>query len=166
MKIYLASSWRNASTLKHYIRYFRKQPNFKVDCFCDQEGGRTGFNIAEELAKAGYSPWAVNPITAFDHPAVADKFRIAFAEDKKWLDWCECCIMMMPCGKSAHLEGRYIKGQGKLLFLYWMDEPLPGEFDNMYQFADGLFYPRELTRLVETIKSYDYERKRNDTAQL
>jgi len=160
MKIYLASSWRNANVIiEHYLPLFRRQDSFTVDCFCDQKGGRTGFNIADELTTAGYNLRDVDAISALQHPAVREQFRIAFAEDKKWLDGCECCVMLMPCGKSAHLEGGYVKGQGKLLFIYWIVEPEKGEFDNMYQFADGLFRPRELWPLIETIQSYEAERR-------
>jgi hypothetical protein len=160
MKIYLAGSWRYAETIREYLKYFRKQERFEVDCFCDQEGGRIGFNIRECLERWGDDVRNVDAITALEHPAVADKFHIAFAEDKKWLDWCECVVMMMPCGKSAHLEAGYVKGQGKLLFIYWMADLVKGEFDNMYQFADGMFRNDNLYGLIETIKSYDNEYKR------
>lgn len=155
MRIYLASSWRNEIPIKIYLEFFRKQKGFEVDCFCDQEGGRTGFNIAKCLEKSGHNIYKVDAITALDHPAVSEQFKIAFNEDKKWLDWCECLIMMMPCGKSAHLEAGYVKGQGKLLFIYWMNDLVKGEFDNMYQFADGLFRHDELHKLIEAIKSHD-----------
>ena len=160
MRIYLASSWRNAEVVKVYMAHLRKQ-GFEVDCFCDQEGGRTGFNIADCLEAKGHSIYEVDPITALDHPVIAKEFKIAFAEDKKWLDWCECVIMMMPCGRSAHLEAGYAKGQGKLFFIFWMNELVKGEFDNMYQFADGMFRQDELHKLIEVIKSYDAERQIN-----
>ena len=159
MKIYLASSWRNEEAVKIYLDFFRRQKGFEVDCFCDQEGGRVGFNIANELEKAGYSLRDVDAISALAHPAVTDMFKVAFAEDKKWIDWCECLIMLMPSGKSAHLEAGYAKGSGKLVLIYWMTDLPKGEFDNMYQFADGLFRPNELHKLVEVIKSYDREKK-------
>lgn len=157
MKIYLASSWKAAEAVRLYLDFFRKQEGFEVDCFCDQDGGRIGFNIAELLEGSGYGINSIDAISALEHPAVAEQFKVAFAEDKKWIDWCECLIMLMPCGRSAHLEAGYAKGQGKLLFIYWMVDLLKGEFDNMYQFADGLFRPDELSKLVEVIKSYDAE---------
>ncbi len=161
MRIYLASSWRNVETIKIYMDFLRKQKGFEVDCFCDQEGSRTGFNIAESLEASGHSIFEVDPITALEHPAVANEFKIAFAEDKKWLDWCECVIMMMPCGRSAHLEAGYAKGQGKLFFIFWMHDLKNGEFDNMYQFADGMFRADQLAQLIEVIKSYDAQSKTN-----
>jgi len=62
----------------------------------------------------------------------------AFKEDKKWLDWCDACVVVLPAGNSSHLEAGYAKGQNKKLIIY---APLgfpQGEFDVMYGFADLL----------------------------
>jgi hypothetical protein len=36
-----------------------------------------------------------------------------FALDKQALDWCNTCVLALPCGRSAHLELGYATGQGK-----------------------------------------------------
>ena len=54
LRIYLASSWRNAEGIKVIMNCLR-QHGFEVDCFCDQEGGRVGFNIADDLKHRGIS---------------------------------------------------------------------------------------------------------------
>lgn len=154
LRIYLASSWRNDELVMVVYRLLR-QYGFDVDAFCNQPGGRVGFNIADCLAAAGHSLDEVDAITALRHPAVAEQFRIAFREDKKWLDWCNCVIMLMPCGRSAHLEAGYAKGQGKLFYIYWMTEMPKGEFDNMYQFADGMFRREEIGDLVHELMKHE-----------
>ena len=151
LKIYLAGSWRCAEGIRIMVRTLRAL-ELEVDCFCDQEGGRVGYNIADCLEAGGHSLDEVDAITALKHPAVADKFRIAFTEDKKWLDWCNCLILLMPAGRSAHLEAGYVKGQGKLLYIYWMKDLEKGEFDNMYQFADGMFRTEQMHELIEELK--------------
>ena len=151
LKIYLASSWRNNEAVKIIFDCLRKL-GFEVDCFCDQEGGRFGFNISEAFQTQGHNIYEIDAITAFQHPAIASKFIAAFAEDKKWLDWCNCLILLMPCGRSAHLEAGYVKGRGGLFYIYWLNEPIKGEFENMYQFADGLFCPEELYKLIDILK--------------
>jgi len=151
MRIYLASSWRNAEAVL-IIADCLKRHGFEVDCFCDQVGGRFGFNIAEYLQKVGQDVNEVDAITALSHPAVEREFKLAFAEDKKWLDWCDCVIMLMPCGRSSHLEAGYAKGQEKLFYIYWLTKLAKGEFDSMYQFADGMFRTDELYKLIRAIK--------------
>jgi len=151
LKIYLAGSWGATEGVRLMMRTLRTA-GFDVDCFCDQEGGRVGFNIADCLEKLGHSLNEIDAITALEHLAVAENFRIAFAEDKKWLDWCNCVIMLMPCGRSSHLEGGYAKGQGKLLYIYWMKDLEKGEFDNMYQFADGMFRLEQMPELIDELR--------------
>ncbi|GAI94982.1 unnamed protein product, partial [marine sediment metagenome] len=74
----------------------------------------------------------------------------AFQEDRKWLNWANCVILLMPCGRSSHMEAGYGKGQGKLLYIFG-DFP-KGEFDVMYGLADRLFRREELPEMVEEIK--------------
>ena len=76
----------------------------------------------------------------------------AFAEDKKWIDWADAVIMLLPCGKSAHLEAGYAKGHGKKLYI--IGEFPKGEFDVMYGFADRLY--RELGNLIYDLKFEGY----------
>lgn len=57
-----------------------------------------------------------------------------FAFDKKHLDACDIAVMVMPAGKSAHLELGYCKGLGKQTVIFMDKEP--ERFDVMYNFAD------------------------------
>lgn len=151
LRIYLASSWRNEIAVISVAKCLRAH-GFEVDCFCDQSSGRIGFNIATCLEEMGASIYDVDAITALHHLAVKDKFEIAYAEDKKWLDWANCVVMLMPCGRSAHLEAGYMKGKGGLFYIYWMSNLPMGEFDNMYQFADGMFRPDQLQDLINELR--------------
>ncbi len=147
LRIYLASSWRNQEAVRVMMKALR-EVGLEVDCFCDQEGGRVGFYIPDELAKEGQTIYDIDAITALEHPTVGDLFHVAYTEDKKWLDWCNCLIMLMPCGRSAHLEAGYIRGQDKLFLIYWLNDLVPGEFENMYQFADCMYRTEELPKML------------------
>ena len=151
MKLYLASSWKNAEavlTLEHLLKIQR----FEVYCFANPDAGHFSFNIAEILTSKGYNLTDVDAISALTHPAVAEEFKAAFKCDKEGIDWADAVILCMPAGKSSHLEAGYAKGSGKLLFIYWLGDPIKGEFDNMYQFADGLFRMEELTDLIDNLR--------------
>jgi len=54
--------------------------------------------------------------------------------DKKHLDSCDVAVMVMPAGKSAHLELGYCAGAGKGTIILMDGEP--ERFDVMYNFAD------------------------------
>ena len=140
MKIYIASSWKMENVVKDLALLLRGEGH-EVDCFCDDSNGRYVFHWSEIANK--------EELDAISF--LADKrTQKAFREDKKWLDWAEICILVVPSGKSAHLEAGYIKGQGKRLLIY--GEFPPGEFDVMYGFADGLYKWDELDALLKISK--------------
>ena len=57
--------------------------------------------------------------------------------DKSHLDRCEVGILMLPAGKSGHLELGYMIGQGKKGYI--LLDKIPERWDVMYAFADGVF---------------------------
>lgn len=141
MKIYLASSWKNQE-LVLMIADLLEREGFEVDAFCRATEDRVSFHLDEETDLAGCD--GINCLSDL-------RVQEAFEEDKKWLDWAECVIMIKPCGNSSHLEGGYAKGQGKLLYI--LGEFPKGEFDVMYSFADKLFRFTEMSLLIEELKS-------------
>lgn len=56
-----------------------------------------------------------------------------FEFDKKHLDRCDTAVLVMPAGKSGHIELGYAIGSGKRAFVYFPEEP--DRFDVMYRFA-------------------------------
>ncbi len=97
-----------------------------MDAFCDKSAGRFvfSFDLLPDVEK-------MNAETVLKEEIV----KRAFEEDRKWLDWADICILVLPAGNSAHLEAGYAKGSGKKLVIYRKDFP-EGEFDVMYGFAD------------------------------
>lgn len=73
-----------------------------------------------------------------------------FRYDLGHLDSAEIVVMVLPCGKSGHLEFGWAVGQGKTGFILFEKEP--DRYDIMYKFADGLFFNKEA--LLERLKGY------------
>ena len=61
-----------------------------------------------------------------------------FDFDKRRLDHCDGVVMVLPCGRSGHMEFGYTRGQGKW-GLILLDDPNPQRFDVMYKFANGVY---------------------------
>lgn len=80
--------------------------------------------------------WAATHIFAFDHK------HIMRATD---------VVMVMPCGKSGHLELGVSLGHGKRGYILFNQEPK--RIDVMYQFATDIFFNFE--ELVEELKKFD-----------
>ncbi len=63
--------------------------------------------------------------------------RHIFAFDKHHLDSSDIGVLILPSGKSCHLELGYMTGRGKLTYIL-MDNP--DRWDVMYQFATGIAF--------------------------
>lgn len=78
-------------------------------------------------------------------PAAQNVFHF----DKQYLDWCDAAVLLMPCGKSGHLELGYAIGTGKRGYVLMLEEP--DRWDVMYAFTDGLF--TDIYDLAEELSS-------------
>ena len=67
--------------------------------------------------------------------------------DKRNLDSASAGVLVMPAGKSGHIELGYLIGQGKPGYILLESEP--ERWDVMYAFADRVYY--EAKELVEDI---------------
>lgn len=70
-----------------------------------------------------------------------------YSFDKYHLDKNEMAVLILPAGKSAHLELGYIIGCGKPGYII-LDNP--DRWDVMYQFSKGVFYSVE--ELIEELE--------------
>lgn len=64
-----------------------------------------------------------------------------FEFDTYHLDRCDAVVMLMPAGKSGHLELGYARGKNKPGFILFDKEP--ERVDVMYQFATDVFFSQE-----------------------
>jgi hypothetical protein len=110
--IYVASSWRNA----HYPRVVKMlravgagnpdldEPDFGVHDFRDPAG-----HFQWEQIDPAWETWDTPAyIRSLAHPA-AD---VGYGRDKGGLDRATACLLVGPCGRSAHLELGYAIGRG------------------------------------------------------
>lgn len=74
-----------------------------------------------------------------------------FTFDKHHLDRADIGVLVMPSGKSCHLELGYLAGQGKSTFVLFDQEP--ERVDIMYNFATDIFFNKEelVKKLCESI---------------
>ncbi len=128
MKIYLASSWRNPDqpTVLKRLRH----EGFEVYDFRNPHPGNHGFHWSEiDTNWENWTPWEF--IAALKHEQVMVGFSLDFAA----MNLCDVCVLVMPCGRSAHLELGYMLGQGKPGYILLDDS---GEPELMYRIVTGL----------------------------
>lgn len=71
-----------------------------------------------------------------------------FNFDKRHLDESDVVVLVLPAGKSGHLELGYCLGRGKPGYIVYGEEP--DRFDVMYKFATGVFATDE--ELIQELK--------------
>lgn len=129
-RIYVASSWRNP--LQPEVVSALRGEGHEVYDFRNPAAGNSGFHWSE--VEGGWQSWTpqkfVHLLTS--HPVAAE----GFAFDKAALDWCDTCVLLLPSGRSAHLEAGYARGQGKHLFVLLQPDKFEPEL--MYLLANGI----------------------------
>ncbi len=97
MKIYVASSWRN-DIQPHVVEALRKAGHEVYD-FKNPRPGDNGFHWSD--IDPDWQDWTPEQfIEGLRHPIAAS----GFASDMDALRDCDACVLVLPCGRSAHLE--------------------------------------------------------------
>ena len=126
-KIYIASSWRNTlqpdvvrelRAAGHDVYDFRNPP------------GRVGFRW--DAVDPGWRDWtSADYRRALSHPVAQGGFKSDFDA----MQWADTCVLVLPCGRSAHLEAGWMVGKGKRVYVL---QTSPEEPELMYLMADGI----------------------------
>ena len=128
MKVYVATSWKNVHQ-PEVVRFLRSAGHEVYD-FRHPAIGNDGFQWSS--IDENWHTWnARNYLLALNH-VLADE---GFGLDMSALYWCEACVLVLPCGRSAHLEAGWAAGAGKKLVIYIPDYDTP---ELMYKMAHSI----------------------------
>lgn len=126
--IYLASSWRNEE--QPFILAELREAGHSVYDFRNPAPGNTGFHWSEIDPR--YDLWGGSKYReALDHPLAEEGFLIDFNAMRD----ADVCVLLLPCGRSAHLEAGWFVGADKPLLILLDDSPVP---ELMYKMATAI----------------------------
>lgn len=134
--IYLIGSLRNPE-IPHIANRLREEGFEVVDDWFSAGPEADDYWQAHEAIRGRHYREALNGLHARD----------VFEFDKRHLDRADIGVLVMPAGKSAHIELGYIC-KDKRGFVLFND--VPERFDVMYQFAEDVCFSVE--ELVEAVK--------------
>ncbi len=118
-KIYVASSWRNERQAS-VVEALRLDGHLVYD-FKNPRIGNNGFAWSE--IDPDWQTWNLEQYkAALDHPIA----KRGFSSDFDAMKWADTFVLVLPCGRSAHLELGWACGQGKqtLILLDQMEPEL------------------------------------------
>jgi hypothetical protein len=117
-RIYVASSWRNKEQAG-VVQRLRVEGHEVYD-FRNPAPGDDGFRWSE--IEPEWLNWNAERFReALKHP-IAEH---GFSNDWNAMVWADTCVMVLPCGRSAHIEAGYFVGAGKLLIILMIGENEP-----------------------------------------
>ena len=139
-KIYVASSWRNQyySDVVNRLR----EAGHEVYDFRNPPQGTDGFHWSD--VDADYMDWDV---AQYREGLKSQKAEQQFANDIEALTWADTCLLVLPCGRSAHTEAGWMAGAGKKVIVYI---PEMQEAELMYKLFD--FVSGDLDEIIGYLK--------------
>jgi hypothetical protein len=146
LRIYVASSWRNLYQPGVVNRL--RALGHEVYDFRAPYGHPKGFSWSE--IDPEWKTWdAVKYRQALSHPRAEEGFQ----NDMQALRHCDVCVLVQPCGTSAHLELGWAVGAGKRTCVYFPDVPMEREAELMVKMCDVILIgPLALNRWLEEMK--------------
>lgn len=118
-RIYAASSWRNEQQ-PNVVEALRKAGHLVYD-FRKPFNGKPGFKWYE--IDPDWQGW-----TASRYRELLTTSPIAaagYVSDLRAMEWADTCVLILPCGRSAHLEAGWFCGRGKRCIILTQDGEEP-----------------------------------------
>ena len=118
-RIYVASSWRNTKQ-QEIVRDLRHKGHAVYD-FRNPFNGIPGFSWTK--LDEGWQNWTARKYRELltTHPIAA----LGYQNDMRAMEWADTCLLVLPSGRSAHLEAGWFAGRGKRLIILTQDGEEP-----------------------------------------
>lgn len=145
MRLYVASSWR--CELQPYIVTRLRLSGHDVYDFRHPKKDDYGFSWGD--IAANWKEWSSTEFIVGLKSTVANG---GFKNDFDAMQEAEGCVLVLPCGRSAHLEAGWFVGANKPLWIL-LDEKSEPEL--MYKMATGIF--SNIPDLLNGIQEWEHE---------
>jgi hypothetical protein len=136
--VYVASSWRNA--LQPGVVSFLREHGHEVYDFRNPAEGDHGFSWRE--CDPSWIPGSPTSAQRMTDMLATPAARRGFDNDSNGMSSSWACVLVLPCGRSAHLEAGWFAAMGRPLVVF---APSPTEPELMYLLASHL-------RIVDSVE--------------
>lgn len=129
MKLYVASSWRN-EYYPDVVKALREAGHDVYD-FRNPPSGEGGFKWS--YIDENYMDWTPEQYREQleNNPLALKQLK----NDIEAMKSCDTCVLVLPCGRSAHTEAGWFVGAGRRVYVYI---PCKQEPELMYKLFDGV----------------------------
>jgi len=147
MRIYVASSWRNEARQQFAVRALREAGHDVYD-FRNPSPGDHGFSWRQ----CATSEQLKDPRRFRDEVLTHPIARAGFQKDITALRSSDCTVLVLPCGRSAHLELGLTRPCRTVV---WLDDPI-SEPELMYLACSNICVTIE--EVIEACRTPGYTR--------
>lgn len=141
-KVYVASSWRNQyypEVVKQLIEHHHDVFDFR-----NPPDGKGGFFWRD--VDPNWEQWKTQD---YIHHLRNEWAEYGFQRDYYAMKEADACVLVLPCGRSAHSEAGWMAGAGKKVFVFIPEKQEP---ELMYKLFSGITDSLEqLLELVDKI---------------
>lgn len=127
-RIYVASSWRNA--IQPSVVAALREAGHVVYDFRHPAAGTGGFQWSD--IDPNWRQWTPEQYRGNLHHPVAQE---GFSNDFRAMTWADTCVLVLPCGRSAHAEAGWMAGSGRAVYALIVE---PQEPELMYRLFTGV----------------------------
>lgn len=154
MKIYLASSWRNQSQAE--VLAGLRGAGHEVYDFKNPAPGNSSFSWKQ--IDPNYSKEAIPERGAVTRSAQWMRTTLAhsvaqagFDHDFNAMKWADVCVLLLPCGLSAHLEAGWFAGAGKQVAVLAPEIREPELMYKLFDVDSGFLRLGRVTPILESM---------------
>lgn len=147
MRIYVATSWKNE--LQPMVVEYLRLLEHEVYDFRNPKEGDEGFHW-KQVSERPLEEWTHDYWKqVLQHPRAEEGFQ----NDMSALHWCDACLLVMPCGRSAHMELGWAAASGRHTAVM-VPPGHPVEPDLMVKMTSGglLFGMEEVRQWLKSIE--------------
>lgn len=140
-RIYVASSWMNRqqpSLVEELINRGHLVYDFRHPKGRDDRSIWDEIGVTERLHTDGISEPGLTG-EELDYTFRDEKANERFLEHAQAMSDADTCILLLPSGRSSHVEAGYMKGLGKRVFVFCSHQNIQKP-ELMYRVFDGYFY--------------------------
>lgn len=128
MRIYVASSWRN----QHYPAVVEALHGAGFDVYDFRNPGPEELPFKWQYVGEDWLEWSPEQYREKLSDPLAER---QFANDLTAMESCDGCVLVLPCGRSAHTEAGWFAGRGSKVIVLIPEKQEP---ELMYKLFDGV----------------------------
>ena len=126
MKIYVASSWRN----EHQQSVVKELRSIGHEVYDFRNPSPTNHGFSWSDIDPNWEDWSNQQyVKALSHPIAEEGFKSDFDAMK----WADVCVLVLPCGRSAHTEAGWMQGTDRPVVVYSPDSHEPELMYKIYE---------------------------------